>query len=405
MLRSPATPPRLSTLILLSALAVISVNMFVPSLANIAAEFEADYALVNLSVAGYAGMTAVLQLVTGPLSDRFGRRPVILAALVLFILASIGCLLAGDILTFLVFRLLQGAVITGYAVSLAVIRDTAPAQKAASLLGYVAMAWAVAPMLAPLFGGALDALFGWRANFWAFTVFGAAVLALCWVDLGETNTRPSETFVKQLRSFPELLRSRRFWGYALCMAFSTGSFYAFLGGAPLVAAAVFGMSPAMLGFAMGTMTAGFMLGSFLAGRFGARSALTTLMIAGRLVACGGLVLGLALLLLGIVQPVALFGSCVLVGLGNGLTMPGSSAGALSVSPALAGSASGLSGALTVAGGAVMSAITGAVLTPANAAYGLLGMMLLSSVLGFAAALWVLWLDRRLAPDRQGAALP
>src|SRR3546814_11671238 len=112
------------------------------------------------------------------------------------------------------------------------------------------------------------------------------------------------------------------------MASSCGSCCACRGGAPRVAAAVFQMSPAMLGFAMGAMTAGFMLGSFLAGRFGVSLALTTLMIAGRLVACGGLVLGLALLLLGIVQAVTLFGACVLVGLGNGLTIPGSSAGAL-----------------------------------------------------------------------------
>src|SRR3546814_5204732 len=152
------------------------------------------------------------------------------------------------------------------------------------------MACAVAPMLAALFGGARDALFGWRANFWAFMAFGVAVFVLCWIDLGETNKSPSETFMKQLWTYPELLRSRRFWGYALCMASSSGSFYAFLGGAPLVAAAVFQMSPAMLGFAMGTMTAGFMLGSFLAGRFGQYFSLTTLMIAGRLVACGGLVL-------------------------------------------------------------------------------------------------------------------
>src|SRR3546814_6248539 len=92
------------------------------------------------------------------------------------------------------------------------------------------------------------------------------------------------------------------------------------------------MWPAMLGVAMGTMTAGFMLGSCLAGRCGPYFARTTLMIAGRLVACGGLVLGLALLLLGIVQAVTLFGACVLVGLGNGVTIPGSSAGALSVRP-------------------------------------------------------------------------
>jgi Bcr/CflA subfamily drug resistance transporter len=386
-------PPRLFTLVLLSGLSVVSLNMFLPSLSNIAEEFQADYAFVNLSIAGYAGMTAVLQLVMGPLSDRFGRRPVVLAALVIFVLASLGCLLATDIWTFLVFRMMQGAIISGYAVSLAIIRDSAPAQKAASLMGYVAMAWAVAPMLGPMFGGALDELFGWRASFWAFFGFGGVVLGLCWVDLGETNKAPSETFMQQFRSYPELFRSRSFWGYALCMAFSTGAFYIFLGGAPLVAATVLEMSPATLGFYMGTITAGFVLGSFLSGRFAARHALTTMMIAGRIIACAGLILGLVLSLAGVVHVASLFGACVFVGIGNGLTMPSGSAGAMSVRPTLAGSASGLSGALTVAGGAVMSAISGAILTEANGSYALLGMMLLSSLLALATALYVLWLDR------------
>jgi predicted MFS family arabinose efflux permease len=290
--------------------------------------------------------------------------------------------------------MMQGAIISGYTVSLAVIRESARPQKAASVMGYVAMAWAVAPMLGPMFGGTLDELFGWRASFWAFLCLGLAGFALCWIDLGETNRSPSETLVQQFRTYPALFRSRRFWGYALCMAFSTGAFYAFLGGAPLVAKAVFGMSPAALGFYMGTITAGFILGSFLSGRFAARHALTTMMIAGRLVACGGLVLGLALLLSGVVHVVTLFGACAVVGVGNGLTMPSSGAGAMSVRSGLAGSASGLSGALTVAGGAVISAITGAILTAENAAHGLLGMMLLSSVLGLVAALYVLWLDGR-----------
>src|SRR3546814_16935628 len=96
--------------------------------------------------------------------------------------------------------MMQGAIISGYAVSMAVIRDMTPARKAASLMGYVAVGWALGPMLGPLLGGALDAAFGWRARFVAFVAFGAAVLALCWVDLGETNRSRSETFAAQLQN-------------------------------------------------------------------------------------------------------------------------------------------------------------------------------------------------------------
>jgi len=393
MLPAATTPPRLFTLILLSGLSVVTLNMFVASLSNIAEELQADYALVTLSIAGYAGMTAVLQLVIGPLSDRFGRRPVILAGLLIFILASLGCLFATNIWTFLIFRLLQGAITSGLVISNAVVRDMVPVQEAASLMGYLAMAWAVAPMLGPMVGGVLDELFGWRASFVAFAGAGVAIFGLCWVDLGETHRTPSATFVKQFRSYPELLRSRRFWGYALCMAFSTGAFYAFLGGVPFVAKTMFGMSAATLGFYMGTITAGFLLGSFLSDRYAKRYPLTTMMIAGRLAACTGLVVGLVLFLTGVVHVLSLFGACVFVGVGNGLTMPSSSAGAMSVRPKLAGSASGLSGALTVGGGAVISSITGALMTGENGVYPVLVMMLLSSLMALIAALYVLWVNR------------
>ncbi len=256
------------------------------------------------------------------------------------------------------------------------------------------MAWAVGPMLGPMFGGLLEEIFGWQASFWAFLCFGSILFAVCWLDLGETNGDPSKTFVKQLQAYPALFRSRRFWGYSLCMAFSTGAFYAFLGGAPLAAEAVFDTPPAWLGFYMGTITAGFVLGSFLSGIFAARHALTTMMIAGRIVASAGLVVGLVLALAGLLNEALLFSACACVGVGNGLTMPSSNAGAMSVRPQLAGSASGMAGALTVAGGAVMSAITGAILTAGNAIYALLGMMLLSSLLGLASALWVRWLDQQ-----------
>ena len=397
MFSAASAPPKLFTLMLLSGLSVVSLNMFLPSLSNIAAEFQTSYRLLaSVSIAGYAAMTTVLQLLIGPLSDRVGRRPVVLVSLVIFVVASLGCLLALDVWAFLLFRTMQAAIVSGFALSRVIIRDTEPAQKAASLMGYLSIAWAIAPMLAPMLGGAFDQLFGWRANFWAFLGFGAAVLVLCWLDLGETNKNRSETFTKQFKAFPSLFRSRRFWGYSLCMAFSMGALYAFLAAAPLVATTVFQMSPATLGFYMGSTAAGFILGSFVSGRFAALYPLATMMVAGRVVACAGLAAGLSLLFAGVVHEVSLFGSCVFLGFGNGVSMPSSNAGAMSVRPELIGSAAGLSGALTGAGGALMSGITGTILNEANAAFVLLGMMLLSSTMALLAALFVLRFDRREA---------
>jgi MFS transporter, DHA1 family, multidrug resistance protein len=393
MNNTSANTPHIVTLVLLSGLSVASVNLFVPSLPSIASEFGVDYGLANLSVAAYAVVAAVLQLVVGPLSDRFGRRPILLTGLAVFAVASAGCLLATDFATFLCFRMLQAGIVSGFAVSRAVISDSHEARTAASLMGYLAMAWAVAPMLGPVAGGFLDALFGWRANFWAFLSFGIGMLALCCFDLCETNHTRSETLLTQLYAYPELLRSGRFWGFALCTAFSTGAFYAFLGGAPLVASAVFHVPPAMLGVYIGSITAGFVLGSFVAGQVAGRYDLTTMMIAGRLIPCVGLSLGLLLLFAGILHELTLFGACLCLGIGNGVTMPSANSGAMAVQPKLAGSASGLSGALAGISGAATSAFTGASLTADNAASGLLAVMLLAAALGLAAAVYVRWLDR------------
>ncbi len=388
------SPPGFFTLVFLTGLSVLSLNMFLPSLSNIAAEFQADYTIVSLSVAGYLGITAVLQLIIGPLSDRFGRRPVILSGLAIFILASLGCMLANNIWVFLAFRVMQGVIIAGGVLSFAIIRDSAPEQEAASQMSYVSMAMAVAPMLGPMVGGMLDELFGWRSSFLLFTVLGLVALVLCWIDLGETNKSTSETFTKQFQAYPDLFRSRRYWGYTLCITFSVGAFYIFITGVPLVAETILELSPAELGFYMGTITAGFALGSFLSGRYSKRYPLTTMMIAGRIVACAGLMVGLTLFLIGFVNVFSLFGATVFVGLGNGLTMPSANAGALSVRPKLAGSASGLKGALAVGGGAVLTSIAGVILTEGGGPYQLLGMMLFCSVVAMLAALDVLRINRR-----------
>ncbi|WP_419740157.1 multidrug effflux MFS transporter [Ruegeria sp.] len=392
-MRAAQTPPTLITLIFATALSVLSLNMFLPSLAHMSEDFAVDYGLVNLSVAGYLAVSAVLQLIMGPLSDRYGRRPVLLICMTIFVCASVGCALAESIWLFLGFRLLQAAVVAGSVLSSASIRDQYPPNEAASRLGYVAMAMALAPMLGPMLGGALDMLFGWRAGFVLYSLLGAGLLTLLWFDMGETNINRSSTFAAQLREYPHLFRARRFWGYALCAAFSIGGFYSFITGAPLVAAAWFDLSPAMLGLGIGIITGGFMVGNFITGRIAARTRLTTMILIGRIVASTGPFLGLLLFLGQMGSVWVFFGSAICVGFGNGLTNANASAGVMSVRPKLAGSAAGLSGAMIVALGAVLTSITGAFVNAENGPYLVLGMMSGSSFIGLLAVLYVRRVDR------------
>ena len=391
------TPPSMVTLVLLTAMGILSLNMFSPSLAHIAEDFGADYGLVSLSVGGYLAITAVLQLILGPMSDRYGRRPVLLFGLVLFTVASVGCYFAPNVEVFLGFRLLQGAVISGMALSRAVIRDIMSDQEAASKMGYINMAVAVAPMIGPTFGGFLDEAFGWRSNFAAYAIMGAALTLLAWQDLGETNKTKSATFKTQFNTYPELFRSRRYWGYSICLAFSVSSFYTFTAGAPLVAQKIFGMPPSILGLWMGTITLGFFITSFIAGKLAKRYALTTMMLAGRILTSVGLTVGLCILLSGFVHPYVFFASTVFVGMGNGLTLPSANVGAMSVRPELAGSASGLTGALSVGTGAVVTTLTGLLLTPENGAWMLVLILLGMALIGLLAGWYVRVLDAREGP--------
>ncbi|MGJ7501281.1 multidrug effflux MFS transporter [Variovorax sp. ZT5P49] len=376
-------------MIALSAIAVLPVNMFVPSLPSIARDLNADFALVNVSVAGYAIATAFTHLIAGALSDRFGRKPIALIAMVVFTMASIGCSLASDIGTFLLCRLCQGTVIAGYAVSLASIRDTSDERTAASRIGYVSSAWAVAPMMGPAIGGLLDSYFGWRASFIVFSILGLVGLCLVAFCLRETNIHRTKSTALQLKGYGELIRSPRFWAYACCMAFAIGTLYAFLGGAPLVAAQLGGTSSTALGFYMGMVPAGFIIGSYVVGHASSRHTPTGFILAGRTLTCLGLLAGLALVACGLTHPLAFFGPCACVGLGNGLTMPAANARVLSIRPSLAGTASGLAAALTVIGAGIVAFLSGLVVNASNAHLAVLGVMLTSSALSFFAAVFIL----------------
>ncbi|TJZ83059.1 multidrug effflux MFS transporter [Paracoccus hibiscisoli] len=393
------TPPHMLTLVALSGVSALSMNVFLPSLPGMARDFGVEYGVMQLSVSAYIGASAVLQLLGGPLSDRFGRRPVVIWGLVGFLLATIGTLLATTATTFLIFRLLQSVITVCMLVPRAVVRDLYDGDRAASMLGYVTMGMAVVPMMAPVFGGVLDELFGWQANFVVMGLLGIAVLALAFRDMGETVRGGGMPLRAQMANYPILARSHRFWGYCAAATLSSGAFFAYLGGAPFVGDQVFGLTPAQVGYWFAAPSIGYILGNYLSARFSPVLGLNRMILMGAVVCAAALSVSLILDLAGIVRPLFFFGAIALMGLGNGMVLPNANAGMMSVRPELAGTASGLGGALAVAGGAALSALAGALLQPGSGATPLLAIMCASALGSLVAIGWVLRRERQLA--RQG----
>ena len=389
------TPPKIVTLTLLAGLSALTMNIFLPSLPGMAKWFDAPYALMQLSVALYLALSAVLQVLIGPISDRYGRRKVILAALILFLLATLGTLLAPDVTTFLICRMAQAVIAAGMALSRAVVRDMVSDDEAASMIGYVTMGMSLVPMIGPVIGGLLDEAFGWQANFALLLGLGLVVLWLVWADLGETATPRNISLGAQLALYPALLKSPRFWGYCLSAGFASGCFYAYLGGAPFVGNQVFGLSSSKIGMLFALTAIGYMVGNFLAGRYSARIGMNRMVLAGTLVTTAGLSLLLLLTLAGLSGPVVFFGLTVTMGLGNGIGLPSANAGILSVRPDLAGTASGLGGAIMIGGGAGLAALAGALLTPGSSELPLILLMLATSIASVLAILAVMRRARRL----------
>lgn len=389
------TPPHIATLILMTGLSALAMNVFLPSLPNMTAHFATDYRIMQLSVALYLGTSAVLQLFIGPIGDKFGRRPVTLWGTLLFLLATIGCIFAPTVEIFLFFRMCQAVVAVCMVLGRAAVRDMYPQDKAASMIGYVTMGMAVVPMIGPAIGGALDQSLGWQASFWLLFLVGAAILALIWLDMGETGGKSGLTLAAQFGEYPELLRSPRFWGYSLASALSSGAFFAYLGGAPFVGQEVFGMEPAVLGLFFGAPAIGYFAGNFLTGRFATRFGINSMILWGCALNCVGICLSLGFLFAGAGSPLSFFGFMTFVGLGNGMSIPNATAGMLSVRPHLAGTASGLGGSIMLAGGAALSALAGMMLTPQTGAFPLLWMMLVTSALGLVAIIAVILRQRQL----------
>ena len=187
-LSGAVTPPKIGTLVLLAGSSVMAINIFLPVLPEIGRAFGASQATTQYVLTLFLMATAVIQLFVGPLADRFGRRPVLLATSLIFIAGTLICIFANSIEMLLIGRVLQASAAACMALSRAIIRDLFDRSKAASMIGYVTMAMAVLPMVSPMLGGYVGEQFGWRATFVVLLVVGVLILAVVYWDLGETHT-------------------------------------------------------------------------------------------------------------------------------------------------------------------------------------------------------------------------
>ena len=395
MFLSNKTPPHISTLILLAGLSAMVMNIFLPSLPGMTVYFDTDYGVMQLSVALYLAASAVLQVLIGPISDQIGRRPVLLWGIFLFLLSTLGCIFAQNATVFLVFRISQAVIATCLVLSRAIVRDIVADAEAASKIGYVTMGMSVVPMVAPSLGGLLEEVWDWRASFWLMFGCGSFALMLVYFDLGETKKRSGNTLIEQLKEYPELLRSPRFWGYTLSSAFASGSFFAYLGGAPFVASDYFGLSPAVVGLYFGAPAIGYFVGNYISGAYSARIGINRMVLWGSWTNAAGVGLSLSLFVIDQGTVLSFFAFMTFIGVGNGMVIPNATAGALSVRPHLAGTASGLTSAIMIGGGAGLSALAGSLLEIWPGPFSLLWLMFASGCLALAAIMLTIRREKRL----------
>jgi len=381
-----STQPSLLTLMLLASISALAMNSFLPTLDIMASFFNTSTAIMGLSVGIYLGSSAIFQILAGPLSDNVGRRTVSIGALIIFIVASLGCIYSTSVENFMIFRAVQAASACLMVIARAIVRDTTSTEKSGARIAYISLGMAISPMLGPAIGGFLGGLFGWEANFWLIVLLGLLALVIVYFDQGETRPQISGGFRQQFRSYPELLSSTLFWGYCFTSAFAAGTFFSFLGGGTFVGAVVYNLSPEVLGLYFAVPALGFLLGTLFAGKYSTLVGIDNMIIIGLAFLILGLSLSLTLSFLGFGTAETFFGFMALVGLGNGICMPNATAGMLAVKPRLAGAASGLGGSMMIGCGALLSAIAGLILTDGSTDIQLLIMMWVLSLCAITVAL-------------------
>ena len=345
----------LTLLVLMTGLAPISLYMLVPALPVIATTFGRDISVAQMTVSLYMVGIACSQLIMGPLSDKFGRRPVLLAGLGLMVVAGVGSVFAETLPQLIAARFLQalgGA--SGMVISRAIIRDLYPRERVGAMISLVVAALMIAQMVSPLTGGLLEITFGWRAILYLITAASLAITIL--VALALPETRGDRADGSGFRGdLGKLMGSRAFIGYVLCQVLASQIIFAFAGGGPYIVVTQMGRSSAEYGAWFATTAFGYLLGNVLCVRFAPRHSLERLIWLGLALQFGGSALNLIWSFAGVNQtPLWLFGTQMIVMVGNAFVMANSAAGAISVRPEAAGTASGAMGFLQMGVGSLIS---------------------------------------------------
>jgi len=373
--RAPPAPAWMGVLLTaLVAFGAVSTDLYLPSLPSIARDLETDVSRAQATLSVFMVAFACAQLVVGPLSDRFGRRPTLIGGLLLYILASVACIFAQTIDALLAARFVQAlGACCGPVLSRAVVRDLFARADAARVLAYMGAAMGLVPAVAPVIGGQLEAWFGWRASFVFLTGFAALVLAAVWGLLPETNRRRDPGMLapgRLIRAYAGFLGDRLYLGLTGAVACAFAGLFAFISGSSFVYIDLFGVRPDRFGFYFGACALGYAAGSLLAGRLARRVAPERLLPAGAAIcAAGGAVMAAMALDGGAVGETAagvaaarlLTLPMIVYMIGFGMVMPNGFALILGPYPQRAGAAAALVGFVQMAAGAAVGYAVGALL--------------------------------------------
>jgi DHA1 family bicyclomycin/chloramphenicol resistance-like MFS transporter len=342
-------------LVAMTGVAPISLYMLVPALPELATTFGRDISIAQMTVSLYMVGIACSQIIMGPLSDRFGRRPVLLAGLTVMVAASAACIFAETLPQLIAARFLQalgGA--TGMVVSRAIIRDLYSRERISAMISLVIAVMMIAQMLSPLTGGLLETAFGWRAIFYVITAASLVIAVAIALMLPETRRGRTEAggFRGDVGS---LFGSRAFVGYLLCQVLASQIIFTFAGAGPYVVVTQMGRSSAEYGAWFATTGLAYLIGNLFCVRFAPRHSLEKLIWFGLALQFAGSLLNLVWGIAGLNQaPSWLFGTQMIVMFANAFVMSNSAAGAISVRPEAAGTASGAMGFLQMGIGSLFS---------------------------------------------------